>query len=97
MTDRMHNPRILRPKSAPTAVSVTTSAISVLAENKRRGVALIQNVDAAIDIYLGRDNTVTSSNGIRLAAGQTLTDTFSTDAWFAIAASGTVSVRVLES
>lgn len=96
MAEKPHNPRVLRPKSAPTAVAPTTSATLLLAANTARGVCLISNAHASATVYLGRDNTVTSSNGVPLPAGETLTDGLSTDAWWGIMASGTGDVRVLE-
>lgn len=73
----------------------TSTAASVLAANTSRKSCTIQNV-GTVDVYLGKDNTVTTTNGLKLAAGDTLTDDVSTDAWWGITASGTADLRVLE-
>ena len=82
-------------KSAPTAVSVASTATSILAANTSRKAAFIAN-NGTQTVYLGRDNTVTTANGLPLAAGQTWPDDTSTDAWYGIVASGTCDVRFLE-
>lgn len=73
----------------------TTSAAVVLSANALRTSCLIQNV-GTVDVYLGKDNTVTTTNGIKLAAGASLADDASVDAWWGITASGTADLRVLE-
>jgi hypothetical protein len=78
-----------------TAIAPTGAADPVLAANTSRISALIQNV-GSVNVYLGKDNTVTSSTGILLIAGASMEDTESTDAWWAIVASGTGDLRVIE-
>lgn len=73
----------------------TSTAASVLAANTSRKSCIIQNV-GTVDVYLGKDNTVTTTNGLLLAAGQWITDETSTDAWWGITASGTADLRVCE-
>lgn len=73
----------------------TTSAASVLAANASRKAAIFYN-NGADTIYLGGSSGVTSSNGMPLVAGATLYDNVSTDAWWAIMASGTGDLRIIE-
>lgn len=80
------------------ALSVTTSAqevkvgASALGERK---VITIQPLDG--DLYMGYNNSVTTSTGTKIFRGQTYameaTDTLTV---FVIAASGTVDVRITE-
>lgn len=78
------------------AVTVTTSATLVLAAatSAARSVVIVNN--GSVTVYLGKANTVTTSNGIPLAAGQSLSDRDSLDAWYGITGSGSADVRVLE-
>ena len=87
-------------KSAPAAVAFAADpapvAASVLAANVNRRAALIANAGVNT-VYLGRDNTVTVANGIPLGPGASLTDSWSSDAWWGImAANEAGDVRVVE-
>jgi len=75
---------------AATATQLVSSALS-----GRREIT-IQN-DGNKDIFIGKDNTVTTANGIRVARGGSATYKWndSVDP-YAISESGTVDVRVLE-
>lgn len=74
----------------------TTSATLVLAANASRLSAVIVN-DGTVKCYLGKDNTVTASNGIPIQPnGGVLVDGDSTDAWWGITAAGTADLRVCE-
>ena len=84
-----------RGNKALTNVSVTNAATLVLAANLNRTKALIINKGGS-DIFLGPANTVAAGAGYWLASGQSLTDDFSCDAWWAITSAGTGDVRVLE-
>lgn len=81
-------------KSTPVTTSVTTGATLILAANNRRKSAILYNSHATDTMYVGPSG-VTTSNGIPVVAGASLTDNASTDAWYAIAASGSTA-RVLE-
>ena len=83
-------------KSTKTAVSVTTSAVAVLAANPRRKTALLVNAEASggVTLYVG-DSTVTTSNGLPLAPGGSITDNASTDAWYAVCGSA-ANLRIME-
>lgn len=85
-------------KSAPSAISVGTGATLILAANSQRKSALIGNNNATggATLFLGRDATVTVSNGYPLAAGASFTDASTKDAWYGIVASGSCDARVLE-
>jgi len=56
------------------AISVTTSATLIVAANPRRQSLIISNTDTTNPIYVGSDANVTTSNGVLLAAGSTLTE-----------------------
>lgn len=76
-------------------VSVGTSAVQLLAANAARIHATIRNNGSSV-VYLGKDNTVTTANGLPLNPGDVYEDDSSTDAWFAISAASGVDVRTLE-
>ena|ERR1700722_18669330 len=78
-----------------TTSAPTTAAAQCLAANASRKKAIIYN-NGSVVVYLGKDGTVTSSNGLPLLAGASLEDDASTDAWYAITVSGTGDLRVLE-
>lgn len=73
----------------------TTTAASVLGANATRKVASLYNAGTQT-VYLGKDNTVTTSNGFPLVPGGNMVDDASTDAWWAITASGTGDLRIIE-
>lgn len=73
----------------------TTAAASIVAANTARRAVTIHNA-GAVTVYLGKDNTVSTSNGFPLGVGSSMSDDVSTDAWWAITASGTGDLRVIE-
>lgn len=76
--------------------ALSTVAEKVLSTRAGRTFAEIKNMDAAITVYLGKDNTVSSANGYVLKAGEAFSlDNFVGEVW-AIAASGTPTVCILE-
>jgi len=77
------------------AAAPTNSAASVLAANTDRKTAVIFN-NGSVTVYLGKDGTVSTANGLPLAPGSTLEDTDTQDAWFGITASGTGDLRIVE-
>lgn len=79
------------------AATVTTSAATLIASALGgRRTLLIQNKGSKA-IYLGKDATVTSSNGFELAAGAIFSIELGPNvAIFAIAASGSQDIRLLE-
>ncbi|MEW8346760.1 MAG: hypothetical protein AB2687_00485 [Candidatus Thiodiazotropha taylori] len=77
------------------AVSVTTTATLIQAENLTRASCMVQNLGGSA-IYIGNSNGVTDANGIEIAAGGHLKVTF-TDPIYAIAKTGgPYDVRYLE-
>jgi hypothetical protein len=78
-----------------TTAAPTTAATILLAANTERERALLMN-NGSQTVYLGKDNTVTAANGLPLAAGASLEDDRTSDAWWGITASGTGDVRILE-
>jgi hypothetical protein len=77
--------------------ALSTSAEQVLAANDSRKYAEVKNTDAAISVYLGVDNNVSSSTGHLLKAGEAFGfgDNY-TGPIHAIAASGTPTVTYVE-
>lgn len=81
--------------TAQTTVSVGTSATQILASKiTRRSFEIAHN--GAATVFLGPDNTVTTSNGTPLLAYATYSRPGYTGAVFGIVASGTQDVRVGE-
>jgi hypothetical protein len=83
--------------SAPAAASVTNAAATLIASPLAgRTQITIQNLGNK-DIFIGKDNTVTAANGLRVSAGSSATFEWgSAIAVFAITDSGTADVRLLE-
>lgn len=81
-----------RAPSSPATISSGGSGTQIVAANASRKGLIIQNVGTGV-LFLGRDNTVTSSNyTVRLKPGASLTDDISSDAWFGNLDSGSTSV-----
>lgn len=74
-------------------VAVTTAAKLVAAKDPSRNHCVIENTHATVSITIG-NSTVTAGNGIVLAAGKQM-DFYGGLPLHAIAASGTVNVRVI--
>ncbi len=75
-------------------VSVTTTSGTLLAANASRLTAIFKNAGNA-RIYLTQSSPATSIN-FPLDPGESFEDEYTTGAWYAIAASGTVDVRLME-
>lgn len=73
----------------------SAAAALQLAANASRKCAVIYN-NGTQTVYLGKDSSVTTSNGMPLLAGATLVDDHSVDAWWGITASGTGDLRIYE-
>jgi hypothetical protein len=80
-------------ESTTSQVTVTSTPAQVLAADKSRLKALLVNAGSST-IYLGHDNTVSSSNGIPLGASADYEDDVSVDAWWAVVGTGTGDLRV---
>lgn len=75
-------------------VSVTSSGVQIIAANASRAALLITNAGTAT-VYLGSNNSVTTSNGFALAAGATVGLPQVTALW-GIVASTSQTVAYLE-
>lgn len=82
-------------KTVSRATPVAATAGQLLAANANRKEAILKN-NAANTIYLGKDATVTAANGFALAAGETMEDDRSTDAWWGITVTGAGEVHIIE-
>lgn len=72
----------------------TTAAMKIVDNDPARGGIIIQNV-GSVNVYLSNVSTVSSTAGILLATNRFLTFVGDTDAWYAIAASGTADLRII--
>lgn len=82
-------------KSGASSVTVTTSATQVVGRSKNRFAAYIQNNHGSIVIRVGSSATVTAGGGVSVPAGG-IYEYYGAGALFAIAASSTVPVGVVE-
>lgn len=77
------------------AVSVTTSNTQVLPARKNRYQGILQNTHGSTAIRVGSAAELTASRGVTVPAGGTYTH-YGSEAIMAVAASGTVTVNVVE-
>lgn len=82
-------------KSAPAAVSVTTTATPLLAAGAATKRVEIFNNSTDTTLYIGKSAAVTAANGLPVFPLSGYDDDGTTDAWYGIVASGTADVRVL--
>lgn len=83
--------------TVPANISVSTSAVQILAANSARKALLIQNVHATNDLFLSFNATApTTTNGIRVKAGETYTDEGYTGVVQGIASAAGTDVRYVE-
>lgn len=76
--------------------ALSTTAEVVIASNASRIYAEVKNSDSTISMYIGDDNTVSSTTGHLLAAGATFGFENYTGAVWAVAASGTPTITFVE-
>jgi hypothetical protein len=76
-------------------VIVADTATSIVSANNDRIKVRIKNLGATT-VFLGSNNSVTTSNGMVLLAGKEFVDSSSLTEWFGIVSSGTVNVCVEE-
>jgi hypothetical protein len=76
-------------------VSAGNSAIQVVATNSSRASLLIFNAGTET-VFLGKTSAVTTADGIPLYPLSNLEDTDSYDSWYAITASSTTDLRIVE-
>ena len=78
------------------AVSVDATAELVLAANTSRTSCVIQNADATDIVYIGPTSGVLTTNGLKIAAGASVTiDDYLGEIW-GIGSAAAVDVRVWE-
>lgn len=83
-------------KGATTVSAPGVTATLLLAANYRRAAAILFN-SGGVTVYLGADNTVSTTNYIAsVDASYSFTDDNSIDAWWGITASGTGQIRATE-
>lgn len=75
--------------------ALSTDAELVIAESPNRQFAEVKNTDASISVYLGKDATVSASNGHLLKAGEAFGFEGYTGPIWAIAASSTPTVSFI--
>lgn len=80
---------------AATQNALSTTAEAIFAARPTRHRAVVKNTDVSITVYVGEADTVTSSTGMPLLAGESI-QLFTTAAIYAIAASGTPTVALVE-
>lgn len=80
-----------------TNVTVTTTAALLVAANGNRKSVTIQN-QGSVTVYLGKEDVTTTgaTRGFALLADHTFTDNASNGLWWAVAASSTAVVHVIE-
>jgi hypothetical protein len=78
------------------AVSIGTSAGVIKAARASRRSIVVQNAHAANVLTVGMDSSVTTSNGIRLGPGDSLTLEGYTGAVYGIASAASTDVRYFE-
>ena len=82
------------------AVSVSTNPTVILASNPQRRGCLIVNNETSATIYLGFDTSLTTANGLPLAAGASLNNSDDSALWrgviYGIVGSATADVRYWE-
>jgi hypothetical protein len=75
--------------------SIGTSAAVLVAARQARESVLVKNNHASQILYLGSDSSVTSSNGLPLAAGESVRIE-SKNVVYAVASGATTDVRYFE-
>lgn len=90
-------PRESRPSGSEAGLVELNNSTPTLLLNERPGRrrAVLRNPDASIVAYINRDGSATTTNSVRIRAGQSLA-LRTEDALFALAASGTPKLHVYE-
>lgn len=81
-------------KTSQNALSTTAEEIAVVKDG--RDVIEVKNSDSSISIYLGVDSYVSASNGHLLKAGEAFVFERYVGPVWAVAASGTPTVTIIE-
>lgn len=83
-------------KAAYATVSIGASAAIIKAGRTSRKSIIVQNVHATNVLYLGNNSSVTTSNGLKLAAGESVAfDGYNGDV-YGIASGASTDVRYFE-
>lgn len=77
------------------AASVGTSAAQVAASNGARQKLTVRNNSSSAKVYVGQDNTLTTSNGFPLGPGEGFTFEGTTAAIWAISDTASTDVRIM--
>jgi hypothetical protein len=78
------------------AISVGTSAATLIAASSRRKSVLLQNVHATNKLYIGLADTVTTSTGVRLNPGEAIEFEDYLGPVYAIADGASTDVRYIQ-
>lgn len=76
--------------------ALSVAAKKVSSANAYWKSRLFVNEDAAISIFIGKSGVTGATNGIEIKAGDPFTDLMTTSEWYAVAASGTPNLKVVE-
>lgn len=77
-------------------VTIGATAALIKAGRAPRNSILIQNVHASNNLFIGLDSSVTTANGIKIAAGQSMQFTDSGSEIYGIASAAGTDVRWME-
>lgn len=82
----------------PATKTVTTTATLLAADNPNRRLLILRNTDASVSIFFGNSNVTASSTlkGMELKAGESISLSRLRGEVYAITASGSVAVSVVE-
>jgi hypothetical protein len=80
-----------------TNITVDTNAAALLVDNPNRKSLILQN-QGSVTVFLGKlgVSQTGATRGYAMAAGTSFTDDASFEAWYAIAASGSAIVHIIE-
>lgn len=78
-------------------VSVGTTAAVIASRRDSRNSIIVQNVHASQVLYVGTDSSVTTSNGLKVAAGESVKIDDYRGVVYGIASGAATDVRFLES
>ena len=76
--------------------TIGATAGSIIAGRSGRRSVVVQNLHASNDLYIGDDANVTTSNGVKVAAGQSISFEEYIGPVYGIASGAGTDVRVLE-
>jgi hypothetical protein len=78
------------------AVSIGTSAAQIVDGTSMRRSVVVQNAHASNVLYVGANSSVTTSNGIKIAAGDSISFNDYVGTLYGIASGASTDVRVFE-